>query len=64
MFPEDWENGVYDSKKAAGRSHLEPFHFDALRMLEESVLEKRDCICLFDYSRKNPLNKNARLTML
>ena len=64
MFPEDWENGVYDSKKAAGRSHLEPFHFDALRMLEEGVLEKRDCICLFDYSRKNPLNKNARLTML
>ena len=64
LFPEDWENGVYDSKKAAGRSHLEPFHFDALRMLEEGVLEKRDCVCLFDYSRKNPLNKNARLTML
>ena len=61
LFPEEWKNGSYDSKKAANRSHMERFHFDAVRLLEEGVLEEKACFCLFDYDRRNPLNKNARI---
>lgn len=64
LFPEEWENGSYDSKKAANRSHMERFHFDAVRLVEEGILEEKACFCLFDYSRRNPLNKNARIVTL
>ncbi len=64
LFPEEWENDFYDSKKAANRSHMERFHFDAVRLMEKGILEEKDCFCLFDYSRRNPLNKNARIVTL
>lgn len=64
LFPEEWEKGLYDSKKAANRSHMEKFHFDAVRLVEEGILEEKACFCLFDYSRRNPLNKNARIVTL
>lgn len=61
LFPKEWENGTYDSKKAANRSHMERFHFDAVRLVEEGILEEKACFCLFDYGWRNPLNKNARI---
>lgn len=64
LFPKEWANGTYDSKKAANKSHMEKFHFDAVRLLEEGVLEEKVCFCLFDYSRRDPRNKNARITTI
>ncbi len=64
LFPETWAEGAYDSRKAAGRSHMEYFHFDAVRLLQEGVLEETACFCLFDYGRRNPLNRNARLRIV
>ena len=64
LFPEDQAAGNYDSRKAANRSHMEYFHFDAVRFLEEGTLEEGEYFCLFDYSRRNPLNKNARILSL
>ncbi|MDO5147703.1 MAG: B12-binding domain-containing radical SAM protein [Eubacteriales bacterium] len=61
LFPRQWQEGVYVSKKAAGRSHVEKFSFDAERFLKEGELKKKECWCLFDYDERNPLNKNARI---
>ena len=36
----------------------------AVRFLEEGTLEEGEYFCLFDYSRRNPLNKNARILSL
>ncbi|MCD8020735.1 MAG: B12-binding domain-containing radical SAM protein [Clostridiales bacterium] len=64
LFPEEWTQGSYDSKKAANYSHIEYFHFDVARLLTEGVFEKKDVWCLFDYGRRDPRNKNARVTTL
>lgn len=61
LFPEQWGKGCYDSKKAANKSHIEKFHFDAVRLLENGVLEEKACFCLFDYDQRDPRNKNARI---
>ena len=64
LFSEAWRDGTYDSRKAANQSHMEYFHFDAARLLREGVLEETACFCLFDYGRRNPLNRNARVVTI
>ena len=60
LFPkEDWEDG-YDSKKAANQSHIEPFSIDMSQLAASGKVEKKECFCLFDYHRRNPLNHSAR----
>lgn len=60
LFPEEVQAGTYDSKKAANQSHIELFEID-IKQFEENgtIVEKRVC-CLFDYNKRNPLNRAAR----
>ena len=60
LFPEDVQAGIYDSKRAANQSHIEVFEIN-IKKFEQSVqVEKKQVFCLFDYSRRNPLNRAAR----
>ena len=60
LFPEEVQAGTYDSKKAANQSHIELFEID-IKQFEENgaIVEKKVC-CLFDYNKRNPLNRAAR----
>lgn len=64
LFPQEWAENCYDSKKAANSSHIEAFSFDVEKFLEEGILEEKQCWCLFDYSRRSPLDKNARICVV
>ena len=55
LFPEDVQAGIYDSKRAANQSHIEVFEIN-IKKFEQSG----QVFCLFDYSRRNPLNRAAR----
>ena len=60
LFPEDVQEGTYDSKKAANQSHIEVFEIDIKKFEQSGQVEKKQVFCLFDYSRRNPLNRAAR----
>ena len=60
LFPEEVQAGTYDSKKAANQSHIEVFGIDINQFESSGEIEKKEVFCLFDYSRRNPLNRAAR----
>ena len=64
LFPEEWQAGTYDSKKAANQSHLEIFHFKVKKLLDEDRLEPGRFLCLFDYGKRNPLNQNVLIRQI
>lgn len=60
LFPEDVQAGIYDSKRAANQSHIEVFEINIKKLEQSGQVEKKQVFCLFDYSRRNPLNRAAR----
>lgn len=60
LFPEDVQAGIYDSKRAANQSHIEVFKINIKKFGQSGQVEKKQVFCLFDYSRRNPLNRAAR----
>ena len=60
LFPEDMQAGIYDSKRAANQSHIEVFEINIKKFEQSGQVEKKQVFCLFDYSRRNPLNRAAR----
>lgn len=60
LFPEEVQAGTYDSKKAANQSHIEVFEIDIKQFEAGGKIERKEVFCLFDYSRRNPLNRAAR----
>lgn len=60
FFPEDVQAGIYDSKRAANQSHIEVFKINIKKFEQSGQVEKKQVFCLFDYSRRNPLNRAAR----
>ena len=60
LFPEDVQAGIYDSKRAANQSHIEVFEINIKKFEQSGRVEKKQVFCLFDYSRRNPLNRAAR----
>ena len=60
LFPEDVQAGIYDSKRAANQSHIEVFEIDIKKFEQSGQVEEKQVFCLFDYSRRNPLNRAAR----
>ena len=60
LFPEDVQAGIYDSKRAANQSHIEVFEINIKKFEQSGQVEKKQVSCLFDYSRRNPLNRAAR----
>lgn len=60
LFPEDVQAGIYDSKRAANQSHIEVFEINIKKFQQSGQVEKKQVFCLFDYSRRNPLNRAAR----
>lgn len=60
LFPEDVQAGIYDSKRAANQSHVEVFEINIKKFEQSGQVEKKQVFCLFDYSRRNPLNRAAR----
>ena len=60
LFPEDVQAGIYDSKRAANQSHIEVFEINIKKFEQSRQVEKKQVFCLFDYSRRNPLNRAAR----
>lgn len=60
IFPEDVQAGIYDSKRAANQSHIEVFEINIKKFEQSGQVEKKQVFCLFDYSRRNPLNRAAR----
>lgn len=60
LFPEDVQVGIYDSKRAANQSHIEVFEINIKKFEQSGQVEKKQVFCLFDYSRRNPLNRAAR----
>lgn len=60
LFPEDVQAGIYDSKRAANQSHIEVFEINIKKFEQSGQVEKKQVFCLFDYSRRDPLNRAAR----
>lgn len=60
LFPEDVQAGIYDSKREANQSHIEVFEINIKKFEQSGQVEKKQVFCLFDYSRRNPLNRAAR----
>ena len=60
LFTEDVQAGIYDSKRAANQSHIEVFEINIKKFEQSGQVEKKQVFCLFDYSRRNPLNRAAR----
>ena len=60
LFPEDVQAGIYDSKRAANQSHIEVFEINIKKCAQSGQGEKKQVFCLFDYSRRKPLNRAAR----
>lgn len=60
LFPEDVQAGIYDSKRAANQSRIEVFEINIKKFEQSGQVEKKQVFCLFDYSRRNPLNRAAR----
>ena len=60
LFPEDVQAGIYDSKRAANQSHIEVFEINIKKFEQSGQVEKKQVFCLFDYSRRSPLNRAAR----
>lgn len=60
LFPEDVQAGIYDLKRAANQSHIEVFEINIKKFEQSGQVEKKQVFCLFDYSRRNPLNRAAR----
>lgn len=60
LFPEDVQAGIYDSKRAANQSHIEVFEINIKKFEQSGQVEKKQVFCLFDYSRRNPLNRASR----
>lgn len=64
LFPGLTAAGNYDSKKMAGRSHMELFDIDVKGFLETGKIRQGSFCCLFDYQDRDPLSYNARLVCL
>ena len=60
LFPEDVQAGIYDSKRASNQNHIEVFEINIKKFEQSGQVEKKQVFCLFDYSRRNPLNRAAR----
>lgn len=60
LFPEDVQAGIYDSKRAANQSRIEVFEINIKKFEQSGQVEKKQVFCLFDYSRRNLLNRAAR----
>lgn len=60
LFPEDVQAGIYDSKRAANQSHIEVFEINIKKFEQSGQVEKKQVFCLFDYSRRNLLNRAVR----
>ena len=60
LFPEDVQAGIYDSKRAANQSRIEVLEITIKKFEQSGQVEKKQVFCLFDYSRRNPLNRAAR----
>lgn len=60
LFPEEVQAGTYDSKKAANQSHIELFEIDIKQFEEKGTIVEKKVCCLFDYNKRNPLNRAAR----
>ncbi|MGN0154159.1 MAG: B12-binding domain-containing radical SAM protein [Lachnospiraceae bacterium] len=55
----------YDSKTAARTMHIEPVAEESVPWLLEGATVMDDaCFCLFDYEKRNPLSKAAKVTLL
>ena len=64
LFPALWAKGSYDSKAAANHSHIEHFSFQTERFMKEGVIEKGECLVLFDYQDRSPLDYNAKVRVI
>ncbi len=64
LFPRLTAEGSYDSKKMAGKSHMELFDIDVKGFLETGRIRQGTFCCLFDYQDRDPLSYNARLVCL
>lgn len=53
--------GAYDWKQAMRMTHLEYFDFDVQGYLQHGEIIGRECVLLFDYQRRNPLNRQAHI---
>lgn len=60
LFAEEFQAGTYDGRWAANHSHIERFGVDIETFLREGVLREGLYVCLFDYTRRNPLDRSAR----
>lgn len=51
----------YDSRKAARQYHIEVLGFDPVETARTGEKRGKERHLLFDYSRRNPLNADARV---
>lgn len=58
------EGAVYDSKKVANSSHIEPFSFDVMLWEKEGRIAELKCFVIFDYSKKHSFTKDAKMTII
>ena len=54
----------YDWKQLARMTHLEHFTFSVPKYIKTGVFQEEQCILLFDYQKRNPLNHQARICEL
>ncbi len=52
---------AYGWKQALRMTHLERFSIDVLRYLEEGILVRGTFVLLFDYQKRDPLSRQARV---
>ena len=64
MFPEQVSDGTYDSRRMANQCHTEWFSLDVGRLWKTGETVEKDCIVVFDYSRRNSLSGDARCVVL
>ena len=64
LFPGLTASGTYDSKKMAGKSHMEIFSLDMKTYFETGEIREGTFCCLFDYQDRDPLSHNARLVCI
>lgn len=58
---------VYDARQLSKMTHLEPFTFGVWETEEDSSEKKQTgdiCYVLFDYQKRSPLTKEARVTVI
>lgn len=54
----------YSWKQIIRMTHVEWFHYNIPMWIEKGILKKEDSIVLFDYSRRNPLDRQAHYEIL